>query len=88
MKKKEMVKKMKEDSVTDANFAYDTFMSILNEALLAGEDVTLNGIGTFKVAERKARVGRNPKTGESIDIAAKKALTFKASKTIKDLLNG
>ena len=46
-----------------------------------------NGFGTFKVAERKARNGRNPQTGETIHIAARKAVAFKAGKALKDVVN-
>ena len=50
--------------------------------------ITLVGFGTFQAKERAARKGRNPKTGEEIDIPAVKAPTFSASKTLKNLING
>ena len=50
--------------------------------------VTLVGFGTFQVKERAARKGRNPQTGEEIDIAASKSPTFSASKALKDKVNG
>jgi DNA-binding protein HU-beta len=56
------------------------------EALKQGDKVNVSGFGTFSVSERKARVGRNPKTGESIEIAASRAAKFKAGKTLKDCL--
>ena len=55
--------------------------------LRKGDKVTLSGFGTFQVSERKARIGRNPKTGAAIDIPASKSVKFKAGKTLKDMLN-
>ena len=54
------------------------------EALVNGDEVTMVGFGTFKVTERKAKKGRNPATGEAIQIPAKKAPIFKAGKALKD----
>jgi len=56
-------------------------------ALRNGDKVNISGFGTFAVSARKARTGRNPKTGESIQIAASKSAKFKAGKTLKDSLN-
>jgi DNA-binding protein HU-beta len=56
-------------------------------ALRKGDKVTLSGFGTFQVSERKARTGRNPKTGVPIEIPASKSAKFKAGKTLKDMLN-
>ena len=53
----------------------------------AGEPITLVGFGTFKVVERKARKGRNPQTGEEIDIEASKAPKFTAGKALKEAVN-
>ena len=52
-----------------------------------GGDVTLVGFGTYKVSDRAARTGRNPQTGAEIQIAAAKVPTFKAGKTLKDVVN-
>ena len=57
------------------------------ESLAAGEPVRVSGLGTFNVAERAARDGRNPQTGETIKIPASKAVRFHAGKTVKDVLN-
>ena len=57
------------------------------DALLAGEAVRVSGLGIFNVAARPAREGRNPRTGESIEIAASKAVRFHAGKAVKDALN-
>ena len=56
----------------------------ISEALAANEKVQLVGFGTFEVKERAARVGRNPQTGETINIAAARVPTFKAGKGLKD----
>jgi DNA-binding protein HU-beta len=56
-------------------------------ALKVGDKVSISGFGTFAVSSRKARSGRNPKTGETIEIAASKSAKFKAGKTLKDSLN-
>ncbi len=55
-------------------------------ALKKGDKVNISGFGTFSVSERKARTGRNPKTGETIQIASSRAAKFKAGKTLKDSL--
>jgi len=56
-------------------------------ALKNGDKVNISGFGTFQVSDRKARVGRNPKTGEAIQIGASRSAKFKAGKTLKDSLN-
>ncbi|MFH1137900.1 MAG: HU family DNA-binding protein [Pseudomonadota bacterium] len=53
----------------------------------AGRDITLTGLGSFALTERAPRKGRNPRTGEEVDIEARKAIKFKPSKTVKDALN-
>src|SRR6201982_1492106 len=57
------------------------------DALLDGEAVRVSGLGTFNVAARPAREGRNPQSGEAIQIAASKAVRFHAGKAVKDALN-
>ena len=59
----------------------------LVSALKNGEKVNISGFGTFSVSERKARLGRNPKTGATIEIAPSRAAKFKAGKTLKDSLS-
>jgi DNA-binding protein HU-beta len=56
------------------------------QALRNGDKVNISGFGTFAVSERKARTGRNPKTGEAIDIPASKSAKFKPGKSLKDEL--
>ena len=70
-----------------ATAALNALESGVTKALAAGDDVALIGFGTFTVKERAARTGRNPKTGEEIQIAAAKAPTFKAGKGLKEAVN-
>jgi nucleoid DNA-binding protein len=56
-------------------------------ALKNGDKVNISGFGTFQVSDRKARTGRNPKTGEAIQIGASRSAKFKAGKMLKDSLN-
>jgi DNA-binding protein HU-beta len=72
----------------DAKKAVDAIFSLIGEAAAAGEEVSLNGFGKFKVKASPAREGRNPSTGATIQIAASKKLTFAPAKAIKDKLNG
>lgn len=74
-------------SKADATKAVDAFSSTVTDALNQGDQVTLVGFGTFTVRERAARTGRNPRTGESIDIPASKVPGFKAGKALKDAVN-
>jgi len=71
-------------SKKDAQEAVDCVLSTIATALGNGDAVSLVGFGTFKVAERKARKGRNPQTGQEIYIAASKVPKFTASKALKD----
>ena len=68
----------------DAARALDATVAAVTAALVAGDPVTLVGFGTFSVKKRAARKGRNPKTGETIDIAASTVPDFKAGKSLKD----
>lgn len=74
-------------SKAQAGQALDATIGAISEALKAGETVTLVGFGTFSVKERAARSGRNPKTGETIAIAATKVPGFKAGKGLKDAVS-
>jgi len=67
--------------------AVDAVFDGITESLQGGDTVTLVGFGTFSVSARSARTGRNPRTGESITIAASKAPKFKAGKGLKDAVN-
>ena len=72
----------------DADAAVKAFTDIISEELKKGEKVQLVGFGTFEVSERAAREGRNPRTNETMTIAASKAPKFKAGKQLKDAVNG
>ena len=71
----------------EAQAAVDCVVSSITKALKKGEDVTIVGFGTFKVVKRKARVGRNPATGEEIKIKAAKVPKFSAGKALKEAVN-
>lgn len=73
-------------SKTDAGKAVDAFTEVVKDTLKNGDSLTLVGFGTFKVAERAARKGLNPKTKEPIDIPAARVPKFTAGKTLKDAL--
>ena len=64
----------------------DFLLNDVTEALKKGEKVNISGFGTFTVSNRKARTGRNPKTGEPIEIPASRSAKFKAGKTLKEAL--
>ena len=65
----------------------NTIFDDIVEALKSGDKVNISGFGTFQVSNRKARTGRNPKTGEAIEIAASRSAKFKPGKLLKDSLN-
>ncbi|MDY4488317.1 MAG: HU family DNA-binding protein [Candidatus Limivicinus sp.] len=73
----------KKDSEKAVNAAFDS----ITEALAAGEKVQLVGFGAFEVKERNARVGRNPKTKETIEIPASRVASFKVGKALKDAVS-
>ena len=70
-----------------AGRALDSMLGAVTDSLQKGEQVSLVGFGTFAVKERAARTGRNPKTGETIQIKAAKVPGFKAGKALKDAVN-
>ncbi|WP_222843009.1 MULTISPECIES: nucleoid-associated protein HU-beta [Idiomarina] len=70
-----------------AGRALDSMIDAVTEALKKDDQVALVGFGTFSVRERSARTGRNPQTGETIQIAAAKVPSFKAGKALKDAVN-
>lgn len=90
MNKSELVASMVEKSglsKKDAEKALKSFEEAVTCELKAGGKVQLVGFGTFEVAERAARVGRNPQTGKDMQIPASKAPKFKAGKALKDAVN-
>jgi DNA-binding protein HU-beta len=70
-----------------ATRAVDTMLDSISKSLANGDQVTLVGFGTFSVKDRAARTGRNPRTGEPINIPAAKVPGFKAGKALKDAVN-
>lgn len=68
----------------EANAAVDAFAATICDALSNGDSVGLIGFGTFEVKERSARTGRNPQTGDPLEIPAKKVPVFKAGKKLRD----
>ena len=74
-------------SKKDAEKAIKAFTDAVSEELVKGGKIQLVGFGTFEVAERAAREGRNPKTGETMPIAGRKTPKFKAGKALKDMVN-
>jgi len=90
MNKKELVQTIaKEADVTidNAEKCLDALMKGITESLAKNDNVTLAGFGTFQVKDRAAREGRNPSTGEAIQIKACKVPSFKAGKALKDAVN-
>ena len=70
----------------DAERAVEGMFNVVKKALKEGETISLVGFGTFVVRERAARTGRNPRTGETLEIKASKVPAFKAGKALKDAL--
>src|SRR5208337_131151 len=64
------------------------FFAIIKQNLSEGENIKISGLGNFVVKEKKARKGRNPQTGEEIQIAPRKVLNFRLSQVLKDEING
>ncbi|MFW6202016.1 MAG: HU family DNA-binding protein [Gemmatimonadota bacterium] len=91
MNKSELVQKVadetgmtKADSQRAVNALFDTDSGIITTALKRGDRVQITGFGTFETRERKARMGRNPRTGEQIRIGPTTSPTFRAGKALKD----
>lgn len=90
MNKTELVEKVATSAgltKTQADAAVNAFVETLTDVLKAGDKITLKGFGTFEVRQRDARTGRNPRTGETMTIAASKVPAFKASSTLKKVIN-
>ncbi len=86
MNKSDLVGKIAQDAAItkrQAEAAFDSFLRCVGTTLKKGEKVTLVGFGTFSVAKRKARTGRNPQTGAAIKIAARKVPKFTPGKELK-----
>ena len=71
----------------DAERAVSAMFETITTQLMNGQKVQISGFGTFEIKEREARIGRNPRTKEAIEIPASKAPAFKASKALKDTVS-
>lgn len=90
MNKADLIDKIAKDakiSKAAAGTAVDSFLTNIERSLKKGQNVTLVGFGTFSVTKRKARTGRNPQTGQSIKIKARKVPKFKPGKQLRDTVN-
>ena len=90
MNKAELIAAMAEKaelSKKDSEKALKAFIDVVTDELVKGEKIQLVGFGTFEVRNREARTGKNPRTGEAIQIAASKVPAFKAGKALKDVVN-
>ena len=90
MNKKQLIAKLSGSlnlSKADAERTFDTITNTILDALKGDDSVKIAGFGTYKVAKRKARVGRNPRTGEQIQIAASQKVKFLPAKALKEVFN-
>ncbi|KJR98684.1 MAG: hypothetical protein VR65_19400 [Desulfobulbaceae bacterium BRH_c16a] len=90
MNKGELIEKVAKDSAmskADAEKVLNSILSTIAETVATGDKVTLIGFGTFSVSDQAARQGRNPQTGHSIQIAARKVVKFKAGAKLIDATN-
>jgi DNA-binding protein HU-beta len=85
MNKSELISELAKNmnSKKEAETALESLLAAITQGLKKGDKITLTGFGTFKVSKRKARKGRNPRTGETIKIKASKAVSFSAGKALK-----
>jgi DNA-binding protein HU-beta len=90
MTKAELVKTLKEQAHlatnAQAEAAYDGLFALISGALKKGDTVAVSGFGSFKTVKRAARKGRNPRTGQEIQIPASTAVKFTPSKALKEIL--
>lgn len=90
MNKTQLIQKIAENgnmTKKDAEVALNAVVAAISEAVAAGEKVQVSGFGSFDVKAREARTGRNPKTGEAVEIAASKRVVFTAAQALKDKIN-
>ena len=89
MNKKELIERIAEEAdapKSEAQKHFEAFEQVVAEALKGGEEVQITGFGKFSVRERKAREGRNPQTGEKVEIAASKVPAFSAGNALKEAI--
>ena len=90
MNKQELIKKIAQDSHrtdTSAAIALQIVLDAITDTLASGDDVKLVGFGTFKARPQPARIARNPKTGDEIEVPAKHRVSFVAGKSMKETVN-
>jgi DNA-binding protein HU-beta len=90
MNKNDIIEALAEEHELTRGFARDMvdgIFEMISDAAKRGEEVSIFGFGKFKVADRKARKGRNPQTGEPVKIAASRNLKFEQAKAVKEMLN-
>lgn len=90
MNKQELIQAIADKSgltQKDAKTALDATLAVIYDTLAKGDEISLVGFGSFQTKHQKARTGRNPKTGEKLTIPAKKAVSFKAGKGLKEAVN-
>lgn len=90
MNKSELIKSLSEQtniSVDEATLVVNTFVDNMKNALLEGDHVEIRGFGSFKVKEYGAYAGRNPRTGQKVEVESKRLPFFRAGKELKEFLN-
>ena len=90
MIKADLINKIsKEMSISrqEAEIGVNLFFQTMKDALLRGEEIELRGFGSFRFRHRGSRSGRNPRTGEKVNVPPKKVLYFKPSKLLKEMIN-
>ena len=91
MKKSQLIKQLsfqKDLSAKDAEIVVNTVFEEISASLERGQRVELRGFGSFGLKERRSRTGRNPKTGESVAVASKRVMFFKAGKELRERVDG
>jgi integration host factor subunit beta len=84
----EEVSRLAEVTRKDSEVIVETIFESIVHSLRAGDKIEIRGFGSFRTRQRKPRIGRNPKTGDKVEVPAKKIPFFKPSKELKDLVNG
>lgn len=90
MNKSELIKTLADEnniSTDEATVVVNTFFDSVRQALLSGQRVEIRGLGSFKIKEYQGYSGRNPKTGEVVDVSPKKLPFFRAGKELKEYIN-
>ena len=90
MNKSELIKNLADQSnvsLDEATRVVNTFVDCMKEALLAGDRVEIRGFGSFKVKEYGSYAGRNPRTGDRVEVSPKRLPFFRAGKELKEYLN-